>query len=187
MNTAKSHESAVVIVPPERLWGPIQAIRQEHDRHVRRWMPHITLIYPFRPRSVFDSAAPALARVCASVASFQIKLAKFRCFQHGRERYTLWLAPEPAQSVVSLQERLWRTVPDCDDVRRMPGGFTPHLSVGQIQGRAQMRALVNRLQAQWEPLAFEVNAVSLIWREAPPRDVFRVDRLITLGSRGGGR
>jgi hypothetical protein len=41
----------LVIIPPEAVWEPIQAIRRRHDRKLRRWMPHITLLYPFRPRS----------------------------------------------------------------------------------------------------------------------------------------
>lgn len=39
--------SAIIVAPPENLWGPIQAIRQEHDKAYERWMPHINLIYPF--------------------------------------------------------------------------------------------------------------------------------------------
>ena len=39
----KTHQSAVVLIPPREVWAPIQAIRREHDRHLRRWMPHVTL------------------------------------------------------------------------------------------------------------------------------------------------
>jgi hypothetical protein len=47
---SKTHKTAVVIIPPEALWAPIQAVRKEHDRQFRRRMPHISLIYPFRPK-----------------------------------------------------------------------------------------------------------------------------------------
>jgi 2'-5' RNA ligase superfamily len=50
----KTHQTAVVLIPPEAVWPPIQALRQQYDRHVRRWMPHITLLYPFRPREEFE-------------------------------------------------------------------------------------------------------------------------------------
>ena len=43
------HKTATVIIPPECVWGPIQAIRQKHDSEVGRWMPHVTLTYPFLP------------------------------------------------------------------------------------------------------------------------------------------
>jgi len=35
-------------------------------------------------------------------------------------------------------------------------------------------ALQRALQQQWDPLTFPVTHVSLIWRHAPPDDVFRV-------------
>jgi len=41
---ALTHTTAIVVVPPRESWAVIQPIRQKHDRKVRRWMPHITLI-----------------------------------------------------------------------------------------------------------------------------------------------
>jgi hypothetical protein len=46
------HKTATVIIPPEHVWGPFQAIRQKHDSRVGRRMPHITLIYPFLPMHI---------------------------------------------------------------------------------------------------------------------------------------
>ena len=57
---AKTQNTAVVLIVPEGIGEPIQAIRREHDRHYRRWMPHATLIYPFRPRERFDAAVGPL-------------------------------------------------------------------------------------------------------------------------------
>lgn len=36
------------------------------------------------------------------------------------------------------------------------------------------------LQARRQPLSFVVTEISLIWRDRPPNDVFRVDRTIPL-------
>ena len=45
-----SHMTALVLVPDESLWEPLQAIRRVHDsKHVDRWPPHVTLVYPFVP------------------------------------------------------------------------------------------------------------------------------------------
>ena len=177
----KTHTTAVVIIPPEPLWGPIQAIRREHDRQVRRWMPHVTLLYPFLPLAEFVVVAPRLAQGCARIEPFELHLARFRLFEHGRGRFTMWLEPEPAQALVRLQDALWRVVPDCDDVRRLAGGFTPHLSVGQAAGRPAVEALLAELQRGWRPLSFAVREVSLIVRFDPPDDVFRVDSALPLG------
>ncbi len=177
----KTHTTAVVLIPPQALWEPIQAIRHKHDRQVRRWMPHITLLYPFLPLAEFDAVAQRLAQACARIEPFELRLEGFRHFDHGGESFTVWLAPEPSQAVVNLQEALWRVVPKCDDVRRLVGGFTPHLSVGQVRGRAALEALLAELQRGWRPLSFAVHEVCLIYRFEPPDDVFRVSRAVPLG------
>lgn len=178
---AKTHNTAVVLIPPEELCGPIQAIRRRYDRHVNRWMPHITLTYPFWPHGEFDTAAERLRHVCGGIRPFEVCLDEFRHFHHGRERYTLWLAPEPKDALVRLQAGVESAMPDCNDVSRRRGGFTPHLSVGQIRGQDAAARLEAKLQASWMPSAFSARRVSLIWRGDPPDDVFRVDRHVELG------
>lgn len=178
----KTYKTAVVIIPPQDVLAPIQAIREEHDRAFSRWMPHITLLYPFRPRVEFDAAATGLAQVCKRIQHFELTLATFNFFQHRPESYTLWLAPEPKDAVIQLQTALWTAFPNCDDTRRFEGGFTPHLSVGQVLGQEQMSQLNETLSSAWTPVNFQVTAVSLIWRSDPPDDVFRVGQTIALGT-----
>ncbi|GAH05617.1 unnamed protein product, partial [marine sediment metagenome] len=48
---SKVYSSAVVIIPPREKWASIQEIRKIYDRNLTRWMPHITLLYPFRSRN----------------------------------------------------------------------------------------------------------------------------------------
>jgi 2'-5' RNA ligase len=179
----KTHETAVVIIPPDSVREPIQAIRRRYDRQIRRWMPHITMLYPFRPRSAFDAVAGELYEVCRDFRPFDIRLSRFHQFEHGRGRFTVWLAPEPADALRSLQAKLSAVVPDCNDVCRHRDGFTPHLSVGQVRGRATLRSLVASLSSAWpgDGVGFTVSAVSLIWRNSPPDDVFRVDRTVLIG------
>lgn len=174
--------TAVVLIPSEEVWSPIQAIRQKHDRNVRRWMPHITLLYPFAPRSTFDDVAPLLSATCSGLAPFSVTLARFRSFTHGR-RATLFLVPEPTEPLAALQTRLWETLPAYDDTRRHLNGFTPHLSVGQARSPGEAQALLETLAAQWQPISFTAAAISLIWRGEPPDDVFRVANPIALRSR----
>ena len=178
---AKSHETAAVLIPLEDCWEPIQVIRRAHDRHMRRWMPHVTLLYPFRPREQFDHVTTEMHKACRHVEPFEVHLADFRHFHHGRGRYTLWLAPEPRGALVCLQAALESAVPDCNDASRRPAGFTPHLSVGQVRGDDALKTLIAKLQASWKPLHFQADRVSLIWRAKPPDDVFQVDRQIKLG------
>ncbi len=173
----KTYRTAVVVVPPRELWEPIQRIRQRHDRKVRRWMPHITLLYPFVPPAQFRDVLPKLRQACREAAPFQVTLRRMDTFCHRSERYTMWLEPEPSEPLVRLYERLWTSVWTEPVSRR----FRPHLSVGQVEGRARRDELVARLQADWRPLSFLVERVSVLCREEPPDDVFRVEEEIRLG------
>lgn len=177
----KTHKTAVVLIPTQDFWPPIQAIRREHDRHVRRWMPHITMVYPFRPKEQFEELEEPFRAVCHSIKPFDVHLSQLRFFHHGRQQYTLWFAPEPTEVVMTLQTALWQVVPDCSETRKFKHGFTPHLSVGQVRGKTQMEQLREHLQSQWQPLTWTVREVSLIWRNQPPDDVFRVGGKVQLG------
>ncbi len=175
----KTQHAAVVVVPQHDLWEPIQAIRRSYDRNFQRWMPHVTLLYPFWPRAMFDRAEPALRRACASMPRFAATLREMHFFAHGRDRFTLWLAPEPAAPFLQLQAALQVQFPHCDDVSRHGSGFVPHLSLGQASGRAQLEQRLAELQGGWQPFSFEVASVALLFREG--ERPFAVDRTVPLG------
>jgi 2'-5' RNA ligase len=172
MSQVKTHLAAVVAVPPAPLWEPIQAIRQRHDRHLRDWMPHVTLLYPFRPRAEFDEVAAALTSL--GVPPFDVSLATFRFFSHYEWSHTVWLDPQPAEPWKRLHEALLSRFPDCDDSSKYESGFTPHLSVGQ----SKSPELASELQRGWRPIAWRVNEIALIAREE--RRPFEMVRTIPL-------
>jgi 2'-5' RNA ligase len=104
----KTHHAAVVVILQPDLWEPIQAIRRRYDRHFQRWMPHVTLLYPFWPRGDVLSGG-ACATPCLRIR------AALRCdaWEHAflcarRDRFTLWIAPEPARPSWSCRRRCKR-------------------------------------------------------------------------------
>lgn len=155
-----------MVIPPREVWEPIQAIRRQHDRHIERWMPHINLLYPFCPRDAFEEVIPGLAAACRQITAFEVTLTTFRYFTHGAKRATVWLDPEPRESLVHLQRTLQYAFPDYHEQSRFGGGFTPHLSVGQVASRRALQALLVTLQTNWEPVKFHLKAVALIRRTA---------------------
>jgi RNA 2',3'-cyclic 3'-phosphodiesterase len=171
---AKTPKTAVVIIPPQRVWQFIQNIRKKHDRQFNRWMPHITMLFPFKPKSEFDWALEELQHVCASFKSFEISLKRFDKFRQGKKNHTIWLAPEPREKIIELQERIFQIFPECEDVQKFAQGFNPHLSVGQTASGAKMRTILEDLEKSWKPIKFQVSEVSLIWRKDPPNDKFQV-------------
>lgn len=176
----KTHQSAVVLVPPEELWGPIQAIRRKYDRKVERWMPHVTLLYPFWPERAFDEAAVLLQQAVAMLPPFQVCLAELTYFDHGRDSYTMWFAPEPKEAIANLQASLQAAIPECSDVSGHRHGFTPHLSVGQAQGSHQLQTRLNEIRRSWMPLEFDLKEVTLLARGAGTP--FSAKRAVRLGA-----
>src|SRR5262249_14793201 len=144
-----------------------------------RWMPHITLLYPFMPREHFGEAFPRLLEVGRQSAALQVTLTTFRAFTHAFGKATIWLAPEPGQALVTLQTTLQAALPAYDEQSRCPTGFTPRLSVGQASSPRGRQQLLESLQASWQPVQFTLTAIALIWREAD--GPFEVAHVIPLG------
>lgn len=178
----KTHKTAVVLIPPEEMWEPIQTIRGRLDRNIRRWMPHITMVYPFRPPGEFAELSRRFEEVCGSFAPFRVRLAEFRYFRHSKNSHTIWLDPDPGDTISDLQGTLSEVVPDCDEVASFPKGFTPHLSVGQAG--VDVEDVIRELGEGWNPLEFTIDAINLIQRGEPPDDVFRTWGSVPLGKSG---
>ncbi|MFH1707274.1 MAG: 2'-5' RNA ligase family protein [Planctomycetota bacterium] len=179
--------TAVVVIPPQEAWAPIQAIRTAHDPQVRRWMPHITMLYPFRERVEFGTLEQEFTKALAKVRPIELTFARFGFFQHSPLSCTVWLAPEVTEAIDALQKKLWDVVPDCDDIRMYEHGFTPHLSVGKAGGPGAATELIRRVEANWQPLSFTVDCIHFVWREDPPDDAFRTAVTVPLAGKKPGR
>ncbi len=156
-----TYQSALVVIPPENCWAPIQAIRQKYDSKVDRWMPHITLVYGFIADEHFGEAAQLIGESLKKQQPFEVTLSGFSTFEH-RSSTTAWLKPETADSIAwqRVQQVLQDLFPQCNEQSSRAGGFTPHLSVGQFTDQQTAKSLL----PHWQPVSFEVDKVALISR-----------------------
>lgn len=177
--SAPVHTSALVLLPPPAVWAPLQAIRAHHDPSVRRWMPHVNLVYGFVPEADFPEAAAAVREAVAGLGPLRIRLDTFRTFEH-RGSTTVWLEPTPGEPLRELQAALARRFPGCVE-QDSRGGFTPHLTVARLTGH-DVAAVVRQWQAEWEPLEFTVSSVDLISRRGD--EPFAVRESVLLGDTG---
>jgi 2'-5' RNA ligase len=177
----KVYTSAVVIIPPKELWSPIQEIRIKYDRQFNRWMPHITLLYPFKPEEKYNIIMEDYAKICKKIPSFKMTLKKFKYFEHRKQNYTIWIEPEPSESIKNLQNSILKLDPDCNDVNLHKFGFVPHLSVGQIFGKTQLLSLIKELNQKWAEISFLLEHICFIAREPQKNSNFEVKNYIYLG------
>ena len=174
----KVYTSAVVIIPPEEKWESIQEVRKTYDRNIDRWMPHITLLYPFRHKTKYIALEKSFSEKCRDFKPFELSLSNFKYFSHGHQKYTLWLDPEPIDLIVNLQSEILKLVPDCDDVNKYKNGFKPHLSVGQIKGKNKLHEIINNLQKTWKEIKFLLDKIYFISRENIKMSKFEISKQI---------
>jgi 2'-5' RNA ligase len=176
---SKTVTSACVIIPPKHTWPPIQEIRRKHDKRVDRWMPHINLLYPFRPKEEYEKIEDDFADTLDRLKPFEISLNNFNFFRHKFQTYTIWLNPVPNEPIIHLQRQLLRNAPECNDVNRFKGGFKPHLSVGQFT-TYKIHKKIDKLKATWEEQRFMVRKIYFISRKHTKDSSFQVEKKLSL-------
>lgn len=177
---SKIYTSAVVIIPPQEKWASIQEIRKIYDRNIYRWMPHITLIYPFRPKKEYLNLERIYSEKCKNIKQFEISLKKLKYFTHRKEIFTIWLDPESNNSIITLQAKILEITPDCNDVNQFKTGYKPHLSLGQIKGKSKLDKVINKLQKNWKEISFLLDKVHFISREQNKISKFEIIKSISL-------
>ncbi len=159
---APEYESILVIMPPDDLFPPIQAIRQQYDAGFERIVPHITLLYGFLPERYFEDVVDLIAPILAKLEPFTVTLTDFEVFTHHKSS-TAYLRPvaTPEGALHQLQATLNRLFPQCyEQSSKTSAGFNPHLSVGQFANPQEAQAKL----PQWHPQKFTVNSVALLSR-----------------------
>ena len=150
-----SHKSALALLLPHPVSAPVETIRREHDKHFRRWPPHLNLIYPFLASPSIQQAdrqpSPALKediqhriqKAINHTEPFRLTLSADPpgIFSHSKKSKTVWLRPLSDQ-VNQLQAALQAEFSECDADKRP---FVPHLSIGQARSDIDAEKLANEM------------------------------------------
>jgi hypothetical protein len=164
---SKTVTRSVAIIPPLELWPRIQRIRILHEhKSVRRWPPHINLLYPFL-ETISDAELEQLnfAIQQFGACDFEICLNQLDVFKHGFSS-TLVLVPD-RKSRLEL-ERLWNCLakefPECAVLQH--GIFRPHLSIGNFKSDEVLQTVVDNLKDSFHenPLVWKLSTICVLGR-----------------------
>eukprot|EP00754_Rhynchopus_humris_P051265 Rhum_TRINITY_DN9443_c0_g1::Rhum_TRINITY_DN9443_c0_g1_i1::g.33345::m.33345 len=175
----KDHANALIIMPPLELWAPIQALRKAHDPAVKRWMPHINLVWPFATARHQKECAAVLTQRLKHFQPFELGFNGYGSFNNAKEN-VLYLDPttpegEQCRKPHALRSCALDAFPELAEER-----FHPHLTVGKFQGK-KAQAEMKEVMAGWTPMRFTVKEVYIVSRpdaETP----FSIQHVVPLGS-----
>ena len=159
--------SGLVLLAPD-LEARIADLRAQHDPAAKQGMPaHVTVLYPFMdPVDFGPTPRGRLAEVIRGFPAFDLTFARI-----GRFPEVLWVAPEPAATIVALVAAIVEAFPDFPPYGGQFDSVIPHVTVAHGDG-LDLGALEPELRRRLTPpVTQRVDAVSLFttvrrrWRE----------------------
>lgn len=173
----KVFHTALVIIPSNDIWEDIQEIRKEYDSHFQRWMPHITILFPFVSPEEFIIVKENLMEVLSNeIEPFEVNLNEFGYFNQ-KSNSTLWLKPESTQ-LQPLYELIKKTIPSLFKDERPE--FIPHLTLGQFQ-KTEVKSIIKEFKKNWKSISFKCSSIELIQRDNK-ESPFYIKESIKLGT-----
>src|SRR5579863_5161972 len=130
-------ESALLVAVPEAE-PAVGEHRARLDQSARDGVPaHLTVLYPFLPPAAIDGAVlTSLRRLFAGFAPFGVTLDRVSWF--GEE--VVWLAPRDDRPFRALTGATWAAFPECPPYGNKYADVIPHLTIGDHDDRAALRA-----------------------------------------------
>ena len=142
---SKVYTSAVVIIPPEEKWNPIQEIRKKYDKNWKFMKPHITLVYPFS--KVEDKKLKAHIRDSLSgINPFKLRLKGLR--KSKKEHYLYLLCGGGKEKIMELYKRFHRSLLKEFKNKDMPS-YVPHITLGKFDTEEEIREATSKEKAAY--------------------------------------
>ena len=158
-------QSALLLAVPaaEAAVGPHRA---RLDPSARDGVPaHITVLYPFLPPAeIGPDVLAELSRLFAGVPRFSFTLDRVRWFGES----VVWLGPSDESPFRALTALASTAYPSCPPYGGAAPGLVPHLTIGQGDGLAELRAAAEAVRPLL-PIATEATEVTLMAGPDPGR------------------
>ncbi|KAM0247096.1 hypothetical protein ACHAQJ_009974 [Trichoderma viride] len=168
----ESHDTALCLIPPSHLWGPVNVLRSLNDEKFTKWPPHVTLVYPFvKPEALLD-AAGALCQLdlMPNGGDISMSLEEAGVFSH-RRRCTVFIRPKFGQEhsrLPELRDRIYGFL-------GWPKGrdYQPHMTVAQSEdAHAAWHQFLLEKARLLTPLTWHTHQLAILIRDpASPNSI----------------
>lgn len=147
----------------------IQQIRREYDQQIKRWPPHINILFPFIDEAGYKEASEKIQSQLKDIPSFDVRFNKVGYFKQKKNRVVLFLQPND-ESQLQLKEIHKQCSPFFPQCLKKGKPFTPHLTLGQFtlpndQEILKKKAfLEDKLKIPQEEIIFKVDHICFLSR-----------------------
>lgn len=138
----QSYKSALVFVPT--IDAKIEELRKRHDKRFDRWMPHVTVVFPFVPEDYSENGGVSdvvskVDKAISQIPRVPINFKQLGHFTHNKNSHTLYLSPDEnaTKTLQHIVHNLADALPEYDEIRRK-GSFTPHVTLGQFRSLVEL-------------------------------------------------
>ena len=171
-------QTAIVILPPEKLWPQINALRSGRDPKFPRWMPHIPLLHPFIniSASQLPTVVHALQCIAKRVPPFRVHLNGFSTVTE-KETASIYLNAEPLRPFEGVIRRLFAMLTAAYSMCCAPQ--ITKVPIGTCKAK-DAASIVIEMESEWPATVFDVQQIHVITRNSQ-RDAMRVCSSIQLG------
>jgi hypothetical protein len=151
-------QSALIVAVPEAE-PAVREHREQLDASARLGVPaHITVLFPFMPPGMIGAAVlTRLENLFAAVSGFRIRLDRTGWFGDD----VLWLAPHDPAPFRALTKAVCEAFPAYPPYGGQFSEVVPHLTVGDRQPAADLRAAEEPVRAHL-PIEARATAVTLM-------------------------
>lgn len=170
--------TALVIIIPEEFHDMINTLRSQYDHAYPRWMPHMTLYYPFISIEHFPEIAERLQTALRGFGNISINLNKISFFSQ-KDKVTIHLEPQDDTMIQQLFQLIHQTIPEIPLARAQ---YKPHATIGQCMKSDRHRMIESFTEHfKGQDMTMNISAIQLINRSETDKTVpFTIHSTISL-------
>ncbi|KAF2966399.1 hypothetical protein GQX73_g7189 [Xylaria multiplex] len=149
-----SHDTALCIIPPKRLWPLFDRLRSLYDKSYEKWPPHINLVYPYVRVENLSKASKLVASVVPrmSLDPVKIRLDAADVFSHRHDN-TIFIHDNDEERTLRLQD-LRKTVLAALGHVSETIRYRMHMTIGQMEWTVEKVYVLTRERMEIDGNAF---------------------------------